>query len=303
MTVITDNGALQAGNCAPVVDLTDTAFPGGRIFLFYNTGTASEQSIREGRGIREVWYRTSADQGFTWSQPVNITTLVHKPYQPSIDSVYSFKEDWRAFANTPGHALQLTSGRFRGRIYVAANHSAGPPLPGYTDGHSFGYYTDDHGVTFHISDELYLAGSNEATAAETDSGGIYLNARNQQGDPPCRIVSSSRDGGATWGMVYYDCMMPDPVCQGSVLNVDYQGRNILFFTNPATHTEREKLTLRLSLDQGKTWNKSLLLVPGEAAYSDLCRTGDKTLGCFYEKGSNGGIYFLSVDYSSLLPGR
>jgi sialidase-1 len=103
-------------------------------------------------------------------------------------------------------------------------------------------------------------------------------------------------------MVYYDCMMPDPVCQGSVLNIHYQKRNILFFTNPATHTERKKLTLRISNDQGKTWTRSLLLVPGDAAYSDLSRIGDNTLGCLYEKGSDGGIYFLTLDYSSLMKG-
>ena len=35
LQVIADNGALQAGNPAPVVDLLDPDYPEGRIFLFY----------------------------------------------------------------------------------------------------------------------------------------------------------------------------------------------------------------------------------------------------------------------------
>ena len=42
LTTIVDYDKLQAGNPAPVVDLTDPAYPKGRIFLFYNTGNNHE---------------------------------------------------------------------------------------------------------------------------------------------------------------------------------------------------------------------------------------------------------------------
>ena len=48
--VLVDNGDLQAGNATPVLDKTDPRFPGGRLFLFYNTGTASEYDTRMGLG-------------------------------------------------------------------------------------------------------------------------------------------------------------------------------------------------------------------------------------------------------------
>lgn len=54
---------LQAGNPAPVIDNTDPAYPKGRIFLFYNTGNNHEGEIRKGKGVREVWYKTSIDMG------------------------------------------------------------------------------------------------------------------------------------------------------------------------------------------------------------------------------------------------
>src|ERR1700683_4864134 len=58
---IVDNGDLQAGNSAPLVELTGPAYPKGRVFLFYNTGNVPESEVRKGRGLREVWYRTSID--------------------------------------------------------------------------------------------------------------------------------------------------------------------------------------------------------------------------------------------------
>lgn len=105
---IVDYNNLQAGNPAPVVDLLNPKYPEGRIFLFYNTGNNHEGEVRKGNGLREVWYKTSVDEGRSWSEPVNITAQVHKPYQPKTNPAYNFKEDWRHYANTPGHAMQFT---------------------------------------------------------------------------------------------------------------------------------------------------------------------------------------------------
>ena len=54
LSTIVDADDLQAGNPAPVVDRTDPAFPGGRVFLFYNTGNNHEGELRKGNGLREV---------------------------------------------------------------------------------------------------------------------------------------------------------------------------------------------------------------------------------------------------------
>src|SRR5690349_7421177 len=150
LKTIVDADSLQAGNPAPVVDLTDRAFPKGRIFLFYNTDNNHEGEVRKGKGLREVWFKTSADGGITWSDAVNITTQVHRPKQPLTNPAYNYSEDWRSYANTPGHALQFTTGKYKGRMYVAANHSAGEPKKKSEDYFAHGFYTDDHGKTFHL---------------------------------------------------------------------------------------------------------------------------------------------------------
>ena len=182
ISTVVDYDNLQAGNPAPVVDLTDPLFPEGRIFLFYNTGNNYESEVRKGKGYREVWYKTSSDGGNSWSDPVNITTQVHRPFQPEVNSAYNFREDWRSYANTPGHAIQVTNGLYRGRILVAANHSKGDPEKDWEDYAAHTYYTDDHGKTFRLGQTVQIPGSNEATAAEISGNGLILNARNQKGD-------------------------------------------------------------------------------------------------------------------------
>jgi len=300
---VVDYGSLQAGNPAPVVDLTDPAYPKGRIFLFYNTGNNHEGEIRKGKGIREVWYSTSTDQGQTWSEPTNITQQVHRPNQPVLNPTYNFKEDWRSYANTPGHAMQFDSGVFKGRIFVAANHSAGEPQADFKDYRAHGYYTDDHGKTFKLSENSPFEGSNESMAAQITEDRLLMNSRNQQGQVRSRIVSISGDGGASWDTTYFDSNLPDPINQGSILSFTNKGKRLLTFCNAASIVGRDSLTLRISKDNGKSWfyNKKIALGPigykGDySAYSDLVQIDQKTIGVLYEKDNYKTIVFTPVKW-------
>jgi sialidase-1 len=271
LSTVIDYNNLQAGNPAPVVDLTDPRYPAGRIFLFYNTGNNDEYSMRMGKGIREVWYVTSIDEGATWSTPVNITAQVHRPNQPGVNNAYSFKEDWRSYANTPGHATQFLSGIYKGRIYVAANHSSGPPQKNFEDYNAHAFYTDNHGGSFSLANSIVLPGSNEATAATLSNGKLILNARNQAG------------------------------------TVRY--RYILAFCNAADAKKRDNLTLRISYDEGKTWttnttkNKAIVVAKAPenykgdyAAYSDLVALHAKQIGVLYEKENYSKIVFTICNW-------
>ncbi|MBV8252173.1 MAG: exo-alpha-sialidase [Chitinophaga sp.] len=301
LQVVAENDSLQAGNPAPVVDLTDPAYPKGRIFLFYNTGNNQEGEIRKGHGLREVWYVTSTDGGTSWSAPVNITTQVHRPKQPQVNPAYHFPEDWRSYANTPGHAMQFSKGKYRGRIYVAANHSVGNPQVDFTDYAAHGFYTDDHGKTFQLSATVPVPGSNECTAAELSGGRLLLNARNQQGDKRMRIVAISNDGGATWNSTTYDNRLPDPVCEGSILNIGWKkGKAILAFSNAADTVQRNHLTIRISSPDAKDWPVAIPVAATDkkgdyTAYSDLVLTMNKRIGILYEKNGYNEIVFEAVN--------
>lgn len=296
---VTDNDTLQSGNPAPVIDLTDPRYPMGRIFLFYNTGNVTENDIRRGKGYKQVWYTSSVDGGETWSAGVDITLQVHKPLQPAANPAYRFAEDWRCYANTPGHAEQFLQGTYRGRIYVAANHSAGAAQPDAGDYAAHGFYTDDHGKSFHLSEVVALPGSNEASAVALPGNKLMMNIRNQKGDQRARIVASSHNGGQKWDAVYFDKQLPDPVCEGSILNLTPRSKNaVLAFSNNASEKRRDSLTLRISFDEGRSWPRSWLIEAGTkgqkgdaTAYSDITVVGKKEIGILYERSNYQAIVF------------
>jgi sialidase-1 len=304
MITVVDYNDLQAGNPSPVLDTTDPNFPKGRIFLFYNTGNNHEGEIRKGKGLREVWYKTSTDGGNTWSEAINITLQTHRPNQPSINQSYNFKEDWRHYANTPGHAMQFETGKYKGRIFVASNHSAGEPSQMAEDYFAHGFYTDDHGKTFKLGENVNIAGSNEATATAISKNRLMLNARNQKGDKRYRIVAISNNGGETWNNIFFDENLPDPVCQGSILTIGKKkGKSILAFCNAADTKNRDNLTLRVSFDDGKNWPISKLVYSGKinkdkspSAYSDIVKLSKKTIGILFEKDNYSQIVFSAFDW-------
>lgn len=303
LQTIVDYASLQAGNPAPVIDMTDPAFPGGRLFLFYNTGNNQEGEVRKGKGLREVWYRTSVDNGANWSEPVNITLETHRPKQPQLNPAYNFPEDWRSYANTPGHAMQFQQGKFRGRIFVAANHSFGEPQKQFMDYRAHGFYTDDHGKTFNISQDVLIPGSNEASATELSGNKLMMNIRNQQGDVRARIIAISSTGGATWDTAYSDNNLPDPVCQGSLLTIGKKkGFNIIAFCNARDTKRRDNLTLRISLNEGRTWKKNYLVDKSPdgksefTAYSDLVNISSRAIGVLYERDNYSQIAFTVIHW-------
>jgi sialidase-1 len=306
LTTLVDFQDLQAGNPTPVLDESDPRFPKGRIFLFYNTGNNHENEIREGKGLREVWYMTSIDGGMTWSSAVNITSQVHRPNQPSRNSAYSFKEDWRHYANGPGHAMQFNQGPHAGRLLIAANHSEGPRGERGSDYRAHIFYSDDHGDTFHLGASIAIPGSNESSATEISGGKLLMNIRNQRGDIRQRIIGLSDDGGATWKETYFDPQLPDPICQGSILTIaQKKGPFTLAFSNAADTKNRDNLTIRISQDDGRTWPITIPVDNGASAgespkdftaYSDLVLLDSKHLGIVYERKDYSQIVFKKIKW-------
>jgi sialidase-1 len=291
--IVASNDSLQAGNPAPVVDATDRRFPQGRIFLFYNTGNGDEMELREGRGHRGVFYKTSADNGKTWSEATDITLQVNRIHQPQINPLWNFKEDWRTYANTPGHALQFHDGKYKGRIYVAANHSSGDPKPELRDYQAHGFYTDDHGATFHLSETVPFEGSNESTAAQLTDNWLMMNSRNQTGR--FRVVSLSKDGGETWDSTFVDHNLPDPICEGTLLNIGTRkGKSVLAFCNNYDTNSRDSLTLQVSFDEGKTWKKKFLIEAKNTGYADIVQLSRNMIGILYEADEYEEIKFRCV---------
>jgi len=304
LQMLVDYDSLQAGNPAPVVDLHDPAYPQGVVYLFFNTGNNHEYEVRMNLGVREVWMMKSFDLGKSWEVPVNITMQTHRPKHPQFNPDYNFKEDWRHYANTPGHAFQFQEGKFKGRIFVAANHSVGPPKENFEEYQAHGFYTDDHGKSFHLSESIIFPGSNESIASELSDSRLIMSIRNQRGDIRSRILAFSSDGGNTWDEAYFEKSLPDPVCQGSILSIGKRnGKMILAHSNASDPYHRNNLTLKISYDEGETWERSILVDRTKdvnklpwTAYSDLVKINPITLGILYERANYSEIVFKKIEW-------
>jgi hypothetical protein len=118
-------------------------------------------------------------------------------------------------------------------------------------------------------------------------------------------VALSRDGGTSWGKLRFDKTLIEPICQGSFLRYATKGDtgpDRLLFSNPASKAKRERLTVRLSRDDGKTWPVARLLHKGPSAYSCLTVLSDGSIGCLYEGGEKNAyekIIFARCSLKSL----
>lgn len=295
--LVAQNGNLQADNSTPVDDYTDPAYPNGRIFLFYCTGNNTQANVSNLIGVREVWYVTSIDNGQTWSSPINITLQVHHPYQPNFNPAYTDTLKWGAYATGPGHALQMTKGIHAGRIVVPINHGI------YQKGnYATTFYTDDHGKTFHLAPDIPVL-SDETTAAELPNGGVLLNSRNQYLPQHLRILSYDSTGNLnsnTHWVSSFNSYLIEPICEASMIN--YKNANeldVLLFSNPANSNSRTNLSVKQSLDNGKSWSNGFIIDYGASAYSDLVILPGQRIGVLYEENTNNTIRFSSFDYKNI----
>ncbi len=255
--VVWDDGENTCGNPCPVVDAkTGTIF----LLMTHNLGTDTESAIVNGKskGSRTVWVTSSTDDGATWAKPTEITKSIKK-------------EGWTWYATGPGVGIQLTSGRL---LIPCDSKSDGGKVR-----ESHVIFSDDAGKSWKLGG-VVGPNCNESQAVELADGSVMLNMRSYQANNR-RFVAVSKDGGETFTKPAEDKELIEPVCQASILQLP--GEKSIVFSNPAS-LKREKLTVRLSRDEGKSWTFAKELHTGPAAYSCLTVLPDGEIGCLYERG-------------------
>ena len=285
-------GANKVGFSDPsfVVDRTT-----GTIFLFsvksFDAGLFQSQLGTDptARNILHAHVVESHDNGQTWVNPRTITDQVTAGYEGQ----------WFTRFASSGEGIQLRYGAHAGRLiqqYAVAN-------AGSTSLMAVSVYSDDHGATWKPGTPSE-GSADENKVVELSDGRLLLNSRTQ-GTAGQRLEAISYDGGQTWGPFRHNWDLTDPRNNASIIRAypnAPQGSaraRVLLFSNADSSSARANGTIRVSYDDGFTWNEGKVFESGDMAYSTLHALGDGTWGLLYETGGYKNIDFMRVDAAYL----
>ena len=241
-----------------------------------------------------LWYSTpsnpirsyiarSYDNGQTWTAPEDITRFIF-----GNDCIVPEQRNWRASFFGSGNGLRTSTGRI---MFVAAiRETTAQSLNNHA------VYSDDNGMTWHVSGRASTAGD-EAKVTELADGRILMSIRHAGN----RWYNISEDGGETWQATtstWYD--ITAPACNGDMIR--YTSVNLGHDRNRLLHsvpygTSRTDVTVYVSYDEGETWPVSKCIVPYSSAYSSLCILPDGTIGLYVEESYPGNSGYSTVFYN------
>jgi sugar lactone lactonase YvrE len=247
--------------------------------------------------MRCFWMQ-STDEGATWSEPVEITS-VFEQFRPAYN--------WQVLATGPGHAIQLQRGAHAGRLVVPVWLSLGTGGHAHRPSVTATIFSDDHGITWQageiaIPNERDFVNPNETHLVERADGSVLLNTRSESRFNR-RLTTVSPDGASGWTTPDFHPQLLEPICMAGLCRVRWptaETAGCIAFSNPDNLARRDQkegpgrgrdrvnLSIKLSDDDGATWSANRVLEESFSAYSDLATLPDGTLLCFYERGSTDG---------------
>ena len=259
----------SASDPSMIVDKTTN-----EIFLFYNY-----MDLDKEKDVYYLHFVKSSDNGKTWSKPTDITSQIAKP---------EWHKDFKFI--TSGRGIQTRSGKL---LHTMVNLNSGL--------HVFG--SDDHGKSWYFLD-IAIQPADESKIIELADGTLMINARvNGKG---LRYVHTSTDEGKTWKTTPAPELI-DPGCNASIIRYtaieDGYKKNRLIFSNAKMKKGRENMTVRISYDEGKTWNEGKTIYAGSSAYSSLTILENGDIGLFFEQDNHTKNPFVSFSLEWLTDGE
>jgi sialidase-1 len=288
LQVVNQGNGDTHGNPTPIVDNRT-----GRIVLIstYNAGRTDNKAC-DVPCPRFPHEQYSDDDGLTWSAPTDISPQAKLPGWDS----------W--YASGPVHGIQLTHGRYAGRLVFGVNAETSDGTNSIAN-HAALIYSDDSGKSWHVGavdsfahpvGGTYTQKPQEISVLELADGSIYANGREQGGtDIGNRDYAISRDGGQTFSTPFTP--IPDlvtPMVQGSVLRLDQAGRgDRILFSSPSDTDRRRWMMIRSSYDGGRSFENAeqgTQITTDWSGYSDLVQISDPRaksaeIGLLYEGGA------------------
>jgi len=232
----------------------------------------------------------SSDDGKTWSDPINLTTMCKK-------------EEWWLWAPGPGHGITLNDGTLV--FPTQGRDKNGRPFSNIT-------YSKDGGVHWHTSAAADTGSTTESMAVQLSNGDILLNMRANEnayrkGDNNGRAIAVTSDLGKTWtSHVASRSALNEPVCMASTHKHNYtkngKPASALLFSNPNTKGGRNHMTIKISFDDGVSWPKEYWLLLDEwnsFGYSCITSIDQDTIGILYE-GSGAHMVFQQLSFKNMI---
>lgn len=242
------------------------------------------------RDYGKLYMKISRDNGATFGDTKDMTYVID-----------GFREAWPVtlWAVSPGHGITMENGTIVLPVWLSRGENAHLPA-------AFAcIYSNDLGRTWKCSNpvpaENGVGDPTEASIAEKSNGKLLATMRHEL--PGVRKRAFCTGGPEKWGVAYLNHTLPDPICSGALLRIDGSRMAFVNCANedlPALQRQaagekvrwsmdaRKNLTLRMSTDDGASFNRGLLLAV-EAGASDLAlsRSGNE-IYCFHEEGWTGG---------------
>ena len=235
----------------------------------------------------------STDDGATWGELVNITTMCKK-------------NEWWLWAPAPGNGITLTDGTL---VFPTQGRDK--------DGKSFSNITwsKDGGKTWTTSKAAAETplGTTECTVVQLSDGSMMLNMRDNRNRTDNttsngRTIAVTNDLGTTWTEhpTSRNALI-EPTCMASLYKHTYTEngvmKSVLFFSNPSAKDGRHHITIKVSFDDGKTWPQEswILLDEGRGrGYSCLTSVDEQHIGILYE-GSQADMIFQKIPVKEFIP--
>ncbi len=271
------------------------------IFLFsvksYRNGWGGSSAgvDPENRNVLHASVTSSKDNGVTWSTPKIITK-----------DVTADVGHWSSRFAASGHGIQLRHGKYKGRLLQQYTINNSGRIQAVT------VYSDDHGKTWKVGKPVGFRSEkshmDENKVVELSDGRVMLNSRPQNFRH--RLVAISNDGGETYGEVKEEMQLPDPANNAQITRaypdapMGSPEAKVLVYSSSSAYGRSDGL-IRVSFDDGATWDTGKLFKSGPMAYSCievLNKQHGGGFGLLYE-GDNSNIIYthISEDWLGYTP--